>query len=119
MPRFGRSRIGGGVGAISCGWRCQPSLRPSASVLLKTDKNSAGCGYTLWHHLALEAIAQGLIKYRINPGNMKNREKLEEVVRTAKDKVCRSASALILALCVAKATAGSFLPYGKNRYAIL
>ena len=38
------------------------------------------------HHLALESIAQGVDKIRINPGNMKNREKLEEVVRTAKDK---------------------------------
>ncbi|MDN3512142.1 MAG: flavodoxin-dependent (E)-4-hydroxy-3-methylbut-2-enyl-diphosphate synthase [Candidatus Jettenia sp. CY-1] len=38
------------------------------------------------HHLALESIAQGVDKIRINPGNMKDKEKLEEVVRAAKDK---------------------------------
>ncbi|MGQ3684803.1 MAG: flavodoxin-dependent (E)-4-hydroxy-3-methylbut-2-enyl-diphosphate synthase [Candidatus Loosdrechtia sp.] len=38
------------------------------------------------HHLALEAIAQGVDKIRINPGNMKDRKRLEEVVRAAKDK---------------------------------
>ncbi len=38
------------------------------------------------HHLALEAIAQGVDKIRINPGNMKDKKKLEEVVLTAKDK---------------------------------
>lgn len=36
--------------------------------------------------LALEAIAQGADKIRINPGNMKDRGKVEEVVRAAKDK---------------------------------
>lgn len=38
------------------------------------------------HHLALEAIAQGVDKIRINPGNMKERKKLEEVVYAAKDR---------------------------------
>lgn len=38
------------------------------------------------HHLALEAMAQGVDKIRINPGNMKDKKKLEEVVKTAKDK---------------------------------
>ena len=38
------------------------------------------------HNLALEAIKQGVDKIRINPGNMKNRDKLEEIVRLAKDK---------------------------------
>ncbi len=38
------------------------------------------------HHLALEAIAQGVDKIRINPGNMKDKKKLEEVITTAKDK---------------------------------
>ncbi|MCF6157921.1 MAG: flavodoxin-dependent (E)-4-hydroxy-3-methylbut-2-enyl-diphosphate synthase [wastewater metagenome] len=38
------------------------------------------------HHLALEAIAQGVDKIRINPGNMKDRNKVEEVVKAAKDK---------------------------------
>ena len=38
------------------------------------------------HHLALEAIAQGVDKIRINPGNMKDRKKLEEVVKAAKDR---------------------------------
>ncbi|MFN3467657.1 MAG: flavodoxin-dependent (E)-4-hydroxy-3-methylbut-2-enyl-diphosphate synthase, partial [Candidatus Brocadiales bacterium] len=36
--------------------------------------------------LALEAIAQGADKIRINPGNMKDRGKVEEVVRAARDK---------------------------------
>lgn len=38
------------------------------------------------HHLALEAIAQGVDKIRINPGNMKDKKKLEEVIKSAKDK---------------------------------
>ncbi len=38
------------------------------------------------HHLALEAIAQGVDKIRINPGNMKDKKKLEEVINAAKDK---------------------------------
>lgn len=38
------------------------------------------------HHLALEAIDQGVDKIRINPGNMKDKSKLEEVVTAAKDK---------------------------------
>jgi (E)-4-hydroxy-3-methylbut-2-enyl-diphosphate synthase len=38
------------------------------------------------HHLALEAIAQGVDKIRINPGNMKDKKKLEEVVLAAKNK---------------------------------
>jgi len=38
------------------------------------------------HNLAMEAIKQGVDKIRINPGNMKNRDKLEEIVRLAKDK---------------------------------
>ncbi len=38
------------------------------------------------HHLALEAIAQGVDKIRINPGNMKDKKKLEEVIKAAKDK---------------------------------
>ena len=38
------------------------------------------------HNLAIEAIKQGVDKIRINPGNMKNKNKLEEIVRTAKDK---------------------------------
>lgn len=37
------------------------------------------------HHLALEAISQGVDKIRINPGNMKDREKLEEIIKAAKD----------------------------------
>lgn len=36
--------------------------------------------------LALEAIAQGVDKIRINPGNMKDKDKVEEVVRAAKNK---------------------------------
>lgn len=36
--------------------------------------------------LALEAIAQGVDKIRINPGNMKDKAKVEEVVRAAKNK---------------------------------
>ena len=38
------------------------------------------------HNLAIEAIKQGVDKIRINPGNMKKREKLEEIVRLAKNK---------------------------------
>ncbi len=38
------------------------------------------------HHLALEAISQGVDKIRINPGNMKDRKKLEEIIKAAKDK---------------------------------
>lgn len=38
------------------------------------------------HNLAIEAIKQGVDKIRINPGNMKNREKLEDIVRLAKNK---------------------------------
>ncbi|MBM4054516.1 MAG: flavodoxin-dependent (E)-4-hydroxy-3-methylbut-2-enyl-diphosphate synthase [Planctomycetes bacterium] len=38
------------------------------------------------HHLALEAIAQGVDKIRINPGNMKDKQKLEEIIKTARDK---------------------------------
>lgn len=38
------------------------------------------------HNLAIEAIKQGVDKIRINPGNMKKRDKLEEIVRLAKDK---------------------------------
>ena len=38
------------------------------------------------HNLAIEAIKQGVDKIRINPGNMKNKGKLEEIVRIAKDK---------------------------------
>jgi len=38
------------------------------------------------HNLAIEAIKQGVDKIRINPGNMKNKDKLEEIVRLAKDK---------------------------------
>lgn len=38
------------------------------------------------HHLALEAIAQGVDKIRINPGNMKDKQKLEEIIKTAGDK---------------------------------
>ena len=37
------------------------------------------------HHLALEAISQGVDKIRINPGNMKDRKKLEEIIKAAKD----------------------------------
>ncbi|HHT9152983.1 MAG TPA: flavodoxin-dependent (E)-4-hydroxy-3-methylbut-2-enyl-diphosphate synthase, partial [Candidatus Hypogeohydataceae bacterium YC40] len=36
--------------------------------------------------IALEAIAQGVGKIRINPGNMKDKAKIEEVVRAAKNK---------------------------------
>ncbi|MFQ5963949.1 MAG: flavodoxin-dependent (E)-4-hydroxy-3-methylbut-2-enyl-diphosphate synthase [Candidatus Scalinduaceae bacterium] len=38
------------------------------------------------HNLAIAAIKQGVDKIRINPGNMKNKEKLEEIVRLAKNK---------------------------------
>ncbi len=38
------------------------------------------------HNLAIEAIKQGVDKIRINPGNMKDRKKLEEIVLLAKDK---------------------------------
>lgn len=38
------------------------------------------------HNLAIEAINQGVDKIRINPGNMQKREKLEEIVRLAKNK---------------------------------
>ena len=38
------------------------------------------------HNLAIEAIKQGVDKIRINPGNMKEKDKLEEIVRLAKDK---------------------------------
>ena len=38
------------------------------------------------HNLAIEAIKQGVDKIRINPGNMKNKEKLEDIVRLAKNK---------------------------------
>jgi (E)-4-hydroxy-3-methylbut-2-enyl-diphosphate synthase len=38
------------------------------------------------HNLAIEAIKQGVDKIRINPGNMKNKDKLEEIVLLAKDK---------------------------------
>jgi (E)-4-hydroxy-3-methylbut-2-enyl-diphosphate synthase len=38
------------------------------------------------HNLAIEAIKQGVDKIRINPGNMKKKEKLEEIVHLAKDK---------------------------------
>jgi (E)-4-hydroxy-3-methylbut-2-enyl-diphosphate synthase len=38
------------------------------------------------HHLALESIAQGVDKIRINPGNMKDKKKLEDVVLAAKEK---------------------------------
>src|SRR5262245_30340836 len=36
--------------------------------------------------LALEAIAQGVDKVRINPGNIGTREEVERVVRAAKDR---------------------------------
>src|SRR5262245_38109778 len=36
--------------------------------------------------LALEAIAQGVDKVRINPGNIGRRDEVEKVVRAAKDK---------------------------------
>ncbi len=38
------------------------------------------------HNLAIEAIRQGVDKIRINPGNMKKKDKLEEIVRLAKDR---------------------------------
>ncbi len=38
------------------------------------------------HNLAIEAIKQGVDKIRINPGNMKKKDKLEEIVHLAKDK---------------------------------
>ena len=38
------------------------------------------------HDLAIEAIKQGVDKIRINPGNMKKKDKLEEIVHLAKDK---------------------------------
>lgn len=38
------------------------------------------------HNLAIAAINQGVDKIRINPGNMKKKEKLEEIVRLAKSK---------------------------------
>ncbi|MFQ5688631.1 MAG: flavodoxin-dependent (E)-4-hydroxy-3-methylbut-2-enyl-diphosphate synthase [Candidatus Scalindua sp.] len=38
------------------------------------------------HNLAIEAIKQGVDKIRINPGNMKKKDKLEEIVLLAKDK---------------------------------
>ncbi|MCF6148889.1 MAG: flavodoxin-dependent (E)-4-hydroxy-3-methylbut-2-enyl-diphosphate synthase [Candidatus Kuenenia sp.] len=38
------------------------------------------------HHLALEAISQGVDKIRINPGNMKDKQKLDEIIKTAKDR---------------------------------
>ncbi len=38
------------------------------------------------HRMALDSIAQGVDKIRINPGNMKDKDKVEEVVRAAKDK---------------------------------
>lgn len=38
------------------------------------------------HNLAIEAIKQGVDKIRINPGNMKKKDKLEEIVRLAKNK---------------------------------
>lgn len=37
------------------------------------------------HRLALEAVRQGVDKLRLNPGNITKREKIEEVVRAAKD----------------------------------
>src|SRR5262245_66077494 len=36
--------------------------------------------------LALEAVAQGVDKVRINPGNIGTREEVEKVVRAARDK---------------------------------
>ncbi|MFQ5863132.1 MAG: flavodoxin-dependent (E)-4-hydroxy-3-methylbut-2-enyl-diphosphate synthase [Candidatus Brocadiales bacterium] len=38
------------------------------------------------HQMALDAIAQGVDKIRINPGNMKDKNKVKEVVRAAKNK---------------------------------
>ncbi|MCP5003702.1 MAG: flavodoxin-dependent (E)-4-hydroxy-3-methylbut-2-enyl-diphosphate synthase [Planctomycetes bacterium] len=38
------------------------------------------------HNLAMEALNQGVDKIRINPGNMKKKEKLEDIVRLAKKK---------------------------------
>ncbi len=38
------------------------------------------------HDLAIEAIKQGVDKIRINPGYMKKKDKLEEIVHLAKDK---------------------------------
>jgi len=38
------------------------------------------------HNLAIEALRQGVDKIRINPGNMKDKRKLEEIIKMAKDK---------------------------------
>jgi (E)-4-hydroxy-3-methylbut-2-enyl-diphosphate synthase len=38
------------------------------------------------HNLAIEAIKQGVDKIRINPGNMKKKDRLEAIVRLAKNK---------------------------------
>lgn len=37
------------------------------------------------HRFALIAVAEGVDKVRLNPGNIRNREKIEEVVRACKD----------------------------------
>ncbi|GAX59261.1 1-hydroxy-2-methyl-2-(E)-butenyl 4-diphosphate synthase [Candidatus Scalindua japonica] len=59
--------------------RCLGELKKRINIPLVADIHFG-------HNLAIEAIKQGVDKIRINPGNMQNREKLEEIVRLAKDK---------------------------------
>ncbi|MDR4508433.1 MAG: flavodoxin-dependent (E)-4-hydroxy-3-methylbut-2-enyl-diphosphate synthase [Candidatus Brocadiaceae bacterium] len=59
--------------------RCLGAIKRQITIPLVADIHFG-------HHLALAAIAQGVDKIRINPGNMKDKKKLEEVVTAAKDK---------------------------------
>ncbi len=59
--------------------RCLGEIRQRINIPLVADIHFSP-------QIALEAIAQGVDKIRINPGNMKDKAKLEEVVRAAKNR---------------------------------
>ncbi|MCQ4575323.1 MAG: flavodoxin-dependent (E)-4-hydroxy-3-methylbut-2-enyl-diphosphate synthase [Candidatus Brocadiales bacterium] len=59
--------------------RCLGEIKRQVRIPLVADIHFS-------HRMALDAIEQGVDKIRINPGNMKDRKKVEEVVRAAKNK---------------------------------
>ncbi|MDO8137716.1 MAG: flavodoxin-dependent (E)-4-hydroxy-3-methylbut-2-enyl-diphosphate synthase [Candidatus Brocadiales bacterium] len=59
--------------------RCLGEIKRQIKIPLVADIHFSS-------QMALEAIRQGVDKIRINPGNMKDKAKVEEVVRAAKNK---------------------------------
>ncbi|MFA5570780.1 MAG: flavodoxin-dependent (E)-4-hydroxy-3-methylbut-2-enyl-diphosphate synthase [Sphaerochaetaceae bacterium] len=64
------------------------SLKESFTQLCKDSPMPVVADIHFDYKLAIEAITSGAAKIRINPGNIGNKERVEQVVKTAKDHAC-------------------------------